>query len=74
MYISITKLSQTHHFWELFSKVLVRGLNHKLLVGTIYKHSLVSHLLNLKQGTIDNQHDRFWLYYLVSEMRLFGYF
>jgi len=30
MYISITKLSQTHHFWELFSKVLVRGLNYKL--------------------------------------------
>jgi hypothetical protein len=30
MYISITKLSQTHHFWELFSKVLVRVLNYKL--------------------------------------------
>jgi hypothetical protein len=59
MYISITKLSQTHHFWELFSKVLVRGLNYKLLVGNRFKYSLVSHLLNLNLRTIDYQHDRF---------------
>jgi hypothetical protein len=60
MYISITKLSQTHHFLELFSKVLVRGVNYKLLEENRFKYSLVSHLWKVKQGTIDNQHDRFW--------------